>query len=173
MSDRLYRSRKDRLIGGVCGGLGAYFGIDPVIVRVVFVAAAIWGGLGFLAYLVLWIIIPPEERTGMATGDVIGANVSEIERSAEGFAAEARQVFTASTPDTRERTKWAAIGLIAVGATLLFGNLFGIALGIIYTDKDDEEHKSVGMKCLILGAISLIFVPTVLAAVMYVMVLGM
>lgn len=51
--------------------------------------------------------------------------------------------------------------------------MFGIALGIIYTDKDDEEHKSVGMKCLILGAISLIFVPTVLAAVMYVMVLGM
>jgi phage shock protein C len=37
MTNRLYRSRKDRLVGGVCGGLGAYFGIDPVIVRLVFV----------------------------------------------------------------------------------------------------------------------------------------
>ncbi len=128
MSTRLYRSRKDRLIGGVCGGLGAYFGIDPVIVRLVFVAAAIWGGLGFLTYLVLWIIIPPEERSGAVSSDVIGSNVSEIERSAQGFASEAREMFMTSTPETRERSKWLAIGLIVVGAALLFGNLVGIAL---------------------------------------------
>lgn len=51
--------------------------------------------------------------------------------------------------------------------------MFGIALGIIYADKDDEEHRSVGMKCLILGAISIILMPAALAAVMYMMVLGM
>jgi len=132
MGDRLYRSRKDRLIGGVCGGLGAYFGIDPVIVRLVFVAAAIWGGLGFLAYLLFWIIIPPEERSGAPTSDVIGANVSEIESSAQGFAEEARDVFTRSTPETRERSKWLAVALIVVGTALLFGNIVGIALGKLW-----------------------------------------
>lgn len=50
--------------------------------------------------------------------------------------------------------------------------IFGIALGIIYLDRDDECHKSLGMKCLIIGAISLIMMPMVLAAVLYVAVLG-
>lgn len=54
---RLYRSRQDRLLGGVCGGLGQYFGIDPVIVRLAFVLL-LTTGIGFLAYLVLWIVVP-------------------------------------------------------------------------------------------------------------------
>lgn len=132
MTDRLYRSRRDRVIGGVCGGLGAYFGIDPVIVRVVFVAAAIWGGLGVLGYLVLWIIIPPEERAGMATGDAIGANVSEIERTTMDFANEARATFTSSEPEMRKRSTWAAIALIVAGVVLLLGNVLGIALGKLW-----------------------------------------
>jgi len=54
---RLYRSQQDRLIAGVCGGLGQYFAIDPVIVRLAFVLL-LAAGVGFLAYLVLWIVIP-------------------------------------------------------------------------------------------------------------------
>jgi phage shock protein C len=127
MTNRLYRSRKDRLIGGVCGGLGAYFGIDPVIVRAVFVIVAIWGGIGFLAYLVLWIIIPAEERLGAASQDVISANVSEIEQQAQDLASEARGVFAGGTRAPTERTMWAAVALIVLGAALLVGNLTGIA----------------------------------------------
>ncbi len=57
---KLYRSRRERMIGGVCGGLGEYFGIDPTLVRVLFVVAALFGGPGILAYLILLIIVPEE-----------------------------------------------------------------------------------------------------------------
>lgn len=55
---RLYRSRDERMIAGVCGGLGEYFSIDPTLVRVLFVVAAVVGGWGLLAYLLLLIIVP-------------------------------------------------------------------------------------------------------------------
>jgi phage shock protein C len=59
----LRRSRHDRIIAGVCGGLGAYLGVDPVLIRVAFVVLAIAGGSGFLIYLVSWLVIP-KERPG-------------------------------------------------------------------------------------------------------------
>lgn len=58
---RLYRSRTDRMIAGVCGGLADYFGIDLVLVRVVSVVAVIaTGGLWFLGYILLWLFVPQE-----------------------------------------------------------------------------------------------------------------
>ena len=53
---RLYRSSKDRKLGGVCAGLGDYFNIDPVIVRLAFLLLIFAGG--GIAYLVAWIIVP-------------------------------------------------------------------------------------------------------------------
>src|SRR6476469_6670927 len=55
---RLRRSRTDRIGAGVAGGLGEYFGIDPVIFRVLFATAAFFGGAGVLAYLLAWAAIP-------------------------------------------------------------------------------------------------------------------
>ncbi len=61
MAKTLYRSKTDRKIAGICGGLGRYFNIDPTIVRVVFVLMLLPGGLpGLLPYLVLWVVIPEE-----------------------------------------------------------------------------------------------------------------
>lgn len=63
---RLYRSKKDRMIAGVCGGLAEYFNIDPVIVRAIAVVLLLPGGLpGFVPYIVLWIIVPekPSKKT--------------------------------------------------------------------------------------------------------------
>jgi phage shock protein C len=57
---RLYRSRKERMIGGVCGGLGAYFGIDPTLIRLLFIIGLLMGGPGVLAYLILLIVVPEE-----------------------------------------------------------------------------------------------------------------
>ncbi|WP_298401849.1 PspC domain-containing protein [uncultured Chloroflexus sp.] len=57
---RLTRSATDSMIGGVCGGLARYFGIDSTIVRLVFVLAVL-SGLSPLIYIVLWIIMPKEE----------------------------------------------------------------------------------------------------------------
>jgi len=60
-SKRLYRSRMDRMIAGVCGGLAKYFDIDPTIVRVLFVVSIFIGGGGILAYIILWIVVPEEQ----------------------------------------------------------------------------------------------------------------
>ena len=60
---KLYRSRTERWLAGVCGGLGTYFGIDPTLVRVLLVILALTFGSGFLIYLVLWLIIPLEPET--------------------------------------------------------------------------------------------------------------
>lgn len=57
---RLLRSRDDRMIAGVCGGLADYFGVDPTVVRVIAVIALIFGFPGaFLGYLIAWAIVPP------------------------------------------------------------------------------------------------------------------
>ena len=58
---RLLRSRRDRMIAGVAGGLGDYFGVDPVIVRIGFGISLFFGGLGALAYLALALFVPDEE----------------------------------------------------------------------------------------------------------------
>jgi phage shock protein C len=57
---KLYRSRRNRMIGGVCGGIADYFNIDPVIVRIIAVAFFFMGGSALLAYVIGLIVIPNE-----------------------------------------------------------------------------------------------------------------
>lgn len=58
MEKRLYRSFTEKMLGGVCGGLGEYFNIDPTIIRVAFILAVLFGGGGIIAYIILWIVVP-------------------------------------------------------------------------------------------------------------------
>jgi phage shock protein C len=58
MEKRLQRSRTEKMIGGVCGGLADYFTVDPTIVRVLWVLLALLGGAGILLYVILWVIMP-------------------------------------------------------------------------------------------------------------------
>ena len=59
MADKkLYRSRKDKMIAGVCGGLAHYFATDPSWIRLVFILFLLLGGSAFLVYLIMWIVIP-------------------------------------------------------------------------------------------------------------------
>ena len=62
---RLYRDTSDKFIGGVCSGIAAYLNVDPAIVRILFAIITLGGfGLGFLAYILLWIILPPRDIEG-------------------------------------------------------------------------------------------------------------
>lgn len=61
MNKKLYRSRNDRMLAGVAGGLAEYFGIDPVLMRVIFILVFFLGGGGLLAYIILWIVVPEEQ----------------------------------------------------------------------------------------------------------------
>lgn len=60
MKKKLYRSRKDSKIAGVCGGIAEYFDIDPTIVRLLAVFTIFFGGGGIVAYIIAWIIVPLE-----------------------------------------------------------------------------------------------------------------
>ena len=63
---RIYRSRTDRILGGVAGGLAKYLGVDPVLIRLAFIAL-LFAGIGVLLYIVAWIIIPEEPIDGTAS----------------------------------------------------------------------------------------------------------
>jgi phage shock protein C len=57
---RLYRSQKERMIGGICGGLGDFFQVDPIIFRLIFVLMLLGAGSGVLVYIIMMLIIPEE-----------------------------------------------------------------------------------------------------------------
>jgi len=59
---RLYRSRKNRMLCGVCGGLGEYLGVDPTIVRLLWILFSLAYGAGILAYILACIVIPEKPR---------------------------------------------------------------------------------------------------------------
>jgi phage shock protein C len=61
MSKKLYRSRTDRKLWGVCGGLAQYFNIDPTIVRILFIISLLFGTLGFWVYIIMALIVPLEK----------------------------------------------------------------------------------------------------------------
>lgn len=60
MSDKLYRSRRRRVLGGVAAGLGEHLNLDPILVRIILIVIALINGLGIILYIVLWIVIPEE-----------------------------------------------------------------------------------------------------------------
>jgi phage shock protein C len=106
---RLYRSRTDRMLSGVSAGLAAYFDIDPVLVRLIWVVGAVFtGGLLALAYIVLWIIVPEADRADAQSG-VAHDNVSEPAGEAPPAASDAPELggesLEATTPTGEEETK--------------------------------------------------------------------
>jgi len=59
--ERLYRSKNERVLGGVCAGIGVYFDVDPTVVRLVWIVLTLLSlGVGVLAYIITWIIVPEE-----------------------------------------------------------------------------------------------------------------
>jgi len=67
MQRKLYRSRTDSKLGGVCGGLGEFLGIDSTAIRLAFVLLALLGGHSILLYLIMLVIVPLEPETGAAS----------------------------------------------------------------------------------------------------------
>ncbi|MEO5943724.1 MAG: PspC domain-containing protein [Ferruginibacter sp.] len=71
---RLFRDENDKVVGGVCSGLANYFGIDVVIIRIIFVVLLVAGGFGFITYLILWVAVPSTATT------VIGSTRKKLYR---------------------------------------------------------------------------------------------
>jgi len=69
---RLYKSESNKVIGGVCGGLGEYFGIDPVILRIIAVVLIFAHGAGLLIYFIAWLCMPKHSNEAYFNGQYNG-----------------------------------------------------------------------------------------------------
>lgn len=114
---RLYRSTTDRVLGGVCGGIGEYFTVDPTLIRVAAVVLAFGGGFGILAYLILWLIVPERGHEQQPLDQRAQAAGQQMATTAE----RAGQVLR--TNNSHGGRMVVGIILIAVGAMAL-GHMF-------------------------------------------------
>ncbi len=105
MSKQLYRSRNNKVIAGVCGGVAEYFEVDPTIVRIAWLLLAFPGGIGFLAYLVCWIVMPEK-----SSNTVVSADSYESEHQ--------------NHEDKEKNKKIIGIALVIIGSVFLFDVFF-------------------------------------------------
>jgi len=133
MEKRLYRSRSDRMIWGVCGGLAKYFDMDPTIVRAIAVLSIFCGSLGVWAYIILAILVPLEDSKTTEPKDTIKENVEEIKETTSELGREIHSALAGEKGGTEETAKIRhrrrnALGiiLIVLGVLFLLGsfNLF-------------------------------------------------
>ncbi len=108
-TNRLYRSRTNKMIGGVAGGLAEYFNVDVTLMRLLFIIVFLAGGSGVLIYIVLWIIVPLEPYSKM----------EEKLNSQEPFVTKDK-----TKPDNNNRTFIIGVSLIVLGFIFLFNSLF-------------------------------------------------
>jgi phage shock protein C len=119
MKGKLYRSRKDAMLAGVCGGLGEYFGIDTNLVRLVFILLAIANGVGVLIYFALWLIVPRAESVVTAR-ETIQIGAEEIAEKARSIGEDMR---AASRHGRTEAGILLGVALVVLGVIFLLRNL--------------------------------------------------
>jgi phage shock protein C len=136
MDKRLYRSSHDRVFLGVCGGMGEYFNIDPVLIRVIAVIITVVTGFfpGIIAYLVIALVIPLEGSTISNPRDSIRENMDDLRDSTNKMGQDFRSSWENKPPGTGTTPRTATsqsgivvLGLviIALGIIFLLGNIFG------------------------------------------------
>ena len=122
MNNTLYRSESDRMLGGVCGGLGDYLSIDATFVRIFFALLFFGSGIGLLAYLALWIIMPSQSVAQAGT-----SFEENIKNSGENFSERVQTVGEEFGNAVRNPNPQAGviigIALIALGGVLFVENL--------------------------------------------------
>jgi phage shock protein C len=131
MNKKLYRSNKDKMLGGVAGGLADYFSIDPTLVRIIFVISLFVGGAGVLAYIILWIVVP-EEPYAFATPNPNPTNTEKTADEESGSSGSInqeqtqqnyQQYYQAVSDQRHRRSSIFGIVLIVIGILFLLNNL--------------------------------------------------
>ncbi len=131
MVSRLFRPRTERMIAGVCSGLGLYFGLDPVIIRLLFVVLALTTGLTLILYPILWVVMPSapagqslplDARFDPQTGAPIPPEYTTTGQTI-------RLPSGTEPPPVAARKRVLAFVLVGVGGLLLLGKL-GELIGI-------------------------------------------
>lgn len=124
----VYRSRTDKIIAGVCGGLGEYFNLDPLIFRLIFLFLLFANGGGLLLYIVLAILLPKQPLVGsVGAGTDPRTNfhefVQDFRQSAHAWAGEVRQAGH-DYNSWEHRRLWLGLIIVVVGVAALMNQLF-------------------------------------------------
>ncbi len=122
MQKRLYRSRDNHIIAGVCGGLADYFGLDPTLVRIGMAALVFFDGMGLIAYIVMALIVPKESMRVASPTQVVEANIEELAETAEELGERLEQTFTSTTRQTRAPRAVLGGAIVVLGTFLLLRN---------------------------------------------------
>jgi phage shock protein C len=113
-SSRLYRSERNKTIGGVCSGLADYFNLDVSLIRIAFVLLLLFGGGGFLAYIILWIVVPAQPV------DFTEADNTQVEDKKEDTTS---NNSVESEKKKNNTSLIAGIVLISIGLIILFDKI--------------------------------------------------
>ncbi|MCF8367669.1 MAG: PspC domain-containing protein [Bacteroidales bacterium] len=147
---KLYRSRSNSMIGGVCGGLGHYLNVDPIVFRILFVLALIVGGSGFLVYVILWIVIPVDVEQVINTNQSKNETMTDETKTTETH----QESEPIKKPEKNDGNLWGGLILITLGGIFLidrfvpridFGDLWPVILivvGVILISKSYQQPKN-------------------------------
>jgi phage shock protein C len=123
---KLYRSCKDRVLGGVAGGIGEYFEIDSTLVRLL-IALSFLSGFGFVAYILAWLIIPQDPSCKDSK-----SGAEEIKEQAEKVASDIETAVKSEKKDYKGSAEslrfWIGLTLVFFAVSLLLQNIFGFEL---------------------------------------------
>ena len=119
MTKRLYRNHTGAMLGGVCSGLGTYLNIDPVWVRLFFVLLVVTSGVGLLLYLILWIVVPREDKVTEKDGVTV-IQPSDVGDKARLMGEEIREAANKNNPNL---PLYIGVGLIVVGGFAILNTL--------------------------------------------------
>jgi phage shock protein C len=124
MDNKLYRSKTDKFLGGVCGGLGQYLGVDSSFVRIIFLLLMFGTGIGLLLYILLWVIVPVD-------GGVVSVPLTgpELEKRMQGVGEDIRDATRNPNP---KAGLLVGIGLIIVGGILFLEQLHVVWLSWLH-----------------------------------------
>ncbi len=151
---RLYRSRANHILGGVCGGLGDYFRLDPVLIRLIWLILILFGGIGLILYIIAWVIIPleeeapakrtPPEPQGVGKGRFWWGLVL-VAMGAVLWGSQFRFIYWPIIPGVHLQSRdFVPIALVLVGIYILY--TFGHAAagkGWLYRSRDDRKLVGV------------------------------
>ena len=115
MAKKLYRSRTERMIAGVCGGLAEYFDIDPTLVRLIEIALTLAGGSGVLAYIIFWFVVPQKPLSLMETSP--GIQSDQVNKEADD----------STSDESNTGIILAGVILLVLGFIFLVGNFISFA----------------------------------------------
>jgi phage shock protein C len=133
---RFYRSTTDRVIGGVAAGLAEYFSLDPVLIRLLFVLFALFGGGGALVYIIFWIVIPEKPHNLNQTQNQPTMETTQNPQEETTYSSRPADPGVKKEAPVVKKTKGSLIGglvLITVGAIFLADEFFpGVNFGDLW-----------------------------------------